>query len=163
MVECNIMSMMDVTRAVLPGMLARGRGAVLNLSSFLAYGGPLLSVYAASKAFVRQFTEDLDREYRDQGQWRLVNSEVFHSIVSMSPPCPGVRVSCVAPYYVASNMSKIRVSSASLTVPSPDTYAASVLGSLGLATSSAGYWPHELITLAIRCVLTSTSTRLAAN
>ena len=156
-VECNIMSMMDVTRAVLPGMLARGRGAVLNLSSFLAYGGPLLTVYAASKAFVRQFTEDLDREYRDQGQWRLVRG----SIVSMSPPCPGVRVSCVAPYYVASNMSKIRVSSASLTVPSPDTYAASVLGSLGLATSSAGYWPHELITLAIRCV--ATSTRLSAD
>ena len=72
-----------------------------------------------------------------------------------------MRVSCVAPYYVASNMSKIRVSSASLTVPSPDTYAASVLGSLGLATSSAGYWPHELITLAIRCV--ATITRLAAD
>ena len=157
MVECNIMSMMDVTRAVLPGMLARGRGAVLNLSSFLAYGGPLLSVYAASKAFVRQFTEDLDREYRDQGQWTLGRG----SIVSVPPPCPGVRVSCVAPYYVASNMSKIRVSSASLTVPSPDTYAASVLGSLGLATSSAGYWPHELITLAIRYVVTST--RLAAD
>ena len=75
-VECNIMSMMDVTRAVLPGMLARGRGAVLNLSSFLAHGGPLLTVYAASKAFVRQFTEDLDREYRDQGQWRLVRDSI---------------------------------------------------------------------------------------
>ena len=45
-------------------------------------------------------------------------------------------------------MSKIRQSS--LTVPSPDTYAASVLAGLGLATSSAGYWPHDLITASIR-------------
>ena len=57
-------------------------------------------------------------------------------------------VTCAAPYYVASNMSKIRQHS--LTVPGPDTYAASVLGHLGLATSSAGYWPHDLITVAIR-------------
>lgn len=127
-VECNIMSVLDVTRAVLPGMLERKTGAVLNISSFLAYGGPLLSVYAASKAFVMQLSEDLNREYRDQG----------------------VSVTCAAPYYVASNMSKIRQSS--LTVPSPDTYAASVLAGLGLATSSAGYWPHDLITLAIRAL-----------
>ena len=66
-VECNIMSVLDVTRAVLPGMLERKAGAVLNISSFLAYGGPLLSVYAASKAFVMQLSEDLNREYRDQG------------------------------------------------------------------------------------------------
>ena len=66
-VECNIMSVLDVTRAVLPGMVERKTGAVLNISSFLAHGGPLLSVYAASKAFVMQLSEDLNREYRDQG------------------------------------------------------------------------------------------------
>ena len=37
-------------------------------------------------------------------------------------------------------------------MPSPDTYAASVLGHLGLATSSAGYWPHDLITAVIRAL-----------
>ena len=69
-VECNIMSVLDVTRAVLPGMVERKAGAVLNISSFLAHGGPLLSVYAASKAFVMQLSEDLNREYRDQGDQR---------------------------------------------------------------------------------------------
>ena len=66
-VECNIISLMDVTRAVLPGMLERKKGVIINLSSFLAYGGPLLSVYAASKAFVMQFSRDLQMEYKDSG------------------------------------------------------------------------------------------------
>ena len=67
-VECNIMSTMDVTRALLPGMVERKRGVIINLSSFLAYGGPLLSVYAASKAFVMQFSKDLQLEYQDSGE-----------------------------------------------------------------------------------------------
>ena len=50
------MSLMDVTRAVLPGMVSRRKGAVINMSSFSAFGGPLLSVYAASKAFVMQWS-----------------------------------------------------------------------------------------------------------
>ena len=62
------MSTMDVTRAVLPGMVERKRGVIINLSSFLAYGGPLLSVYAASKAFVMQFSKDLQLEYQDSGE-----------------------------------------------------------------------------------------------
>ena len=62
------MSTMDVTRAVLPGMVERKRGVIINLSSFLAYGGPLLSVYAASKAYVMQFSNDLQLEYQDSGE-----------------------------------------------------------------------------------------------
>ena len=62
------MSTMDVTRALLPGMVERKRGVIINLSSFLAYGGPLLSVYAASKAFVMQFSKDLQLEYQDSGE-----------------------------------------------------------------------------------------------
>ena len=49
------------------GMVTRGSGVIINLSSFLAFGGPLLSVYAASKAFVRQFSEDLQLEYKNTG------------------------------------------------------------------------------------------------
>ena len=70
--ECNIMSTMDVTRAVLPGMVERKRGVIINLSSFLAYGGPLLPVYAASKAFVMQFSKDLQLEYQDSGEQSMI-------------------------------------------------------------------------------------------
>ena len=55
--------MLRVSRAVLPGMVARGRGALINMSSFSAFCGPLLSVYSASKAFVVQWSADLELEY----------------------------------------------------------------------------------------------------
>jgi len=49
MVDCNINSMLNVTRAVLPAMVARGKGAVINMSSFSAFSGPLLSVYLPAR------------------------------------------------------------------------------------------------------------------
>ena len=67
MVDCNINSMLKVTRAVLPAMVARRRGAVINLSSFSAFGAPLLSVYSACKAFVLQWSTDLELEYSGKG------------------------------------------------------------------------------------------------
>ena len=41
-------------------MMSRGKGAVINMSSFSAHCGPLLSVYSGSKAFVIQFSSDLE-------------------------------------------------------------------------------------------------------
>jgi len=121
LVDCNINSMLSVTRAVLPSMVSRGKGAVINMSSFSAHCGPLLSVYSASKAFVIQFSSDLEMEYRDQG----------------------ITMMCAAPYYVVSNMSKIK--RASLTTPTATTYAASVLAQLGTTTFTYGYWAHDLV------------------
>merc|ERR1739838_1127793 len=43
-VDCNIISTMDVTRAVLPGMVATGKGAIINMSSFLAPWAPSVSL-----------------------------------------------------------------------------------------------------------------------
>jgi len=125
LVDCNISSMLNVTRAVLPSMVSRGKGAVINMSSFSAHCGPLLSVYAASKAFVIQFSSDLEMEYRDQG----------------------ITMMCAAPYYVVSNMSKIK--RASLTTPTATTYAASVLAQLGTTTFTYGYWAHDLVAFAM--------------
>jgi 3-hydroxy acid dehydrogenase/malonic semialdehyde reductase len=49
-----------VTRAVLPGMVARGRGHIVNLGSIAAtYPYPGGNVYGATKAFVRQFSLNL--------------------------------------------------------------------------------------------------------
>jgi len=60
MVETNVKGLMYVTHAVLPGMVARGRGHVVNISSTAAtwpyIGG---NVYGATKAFVRQFSLNL--------------------------------------------------------------------------------------------------------
>jgi 3-hydroxy acid dehydrogenase / malonic semialdehyde reductase len=60
MVDTNCKGLMYVTRAVLPGMVARDRGHVINLGSVAGtYPYPGGSVYGASKAFVEQFSLDL--------------------------------------------------------------------------------------------------------
>lgn len=57
MVETNILGLLALTRAVLPGMLARGRGHIVNLSSIAgSYHYPGAGVYGASKAFVTYFS-----------------------------------------------------------------------------------------------------------
>ena len=49
-----------VKRLVLPRMLARGKGAVVNVSSASALlPTPLTTVYAATKAYVAKFTDGL--------------------------------------------------------------------------------------------------------
>lgn len=60
MVDTNIKGLMYVTRAVLPGMVARGRGHVVNIGSVAgSYPYPGGNAYGATKAFVRQFSLNL--------------------------------------------------------------------------------------------------------
>jgi 3-hydroxy acid dehydrogenase/malonic semialdehyde reductase len=60
MVDTNAKGLMYVTRAVLPGMVERDRGHVVNLGSTAAlYPYPGANVYGATKAFVRQFSLNL--------------------------------------------------------------------------------------------------------
>lgn len=60
MIATNCRGLVAVTRAVLPGMVERGRGHVVNVGSVAAtYPYPGGNVYGATKAFVRQFTLNL--------------------------------------------------------------------------------------------------------
>ncbi len=60
MVETNIMGVVYCTRAILPGMVARNRGHIVNLSSVAGnYPYPGGNVYGATKAFVTQFSLNL--------------------------------------------------------------------------------------------------------
>ena len=60
MVETNILGVIYCTRAILPGMVARNRGHVVNISSVAgAYPYPGGNVYGATKAFVTQFSLNL--------------------------------------------------------------------------------------------------------
>lgn len=60
MIDTNVKGLTYVTRAVLPGMVARNRGHVVNMGSIAGtwpyFGG---NVYGATKAFVRQFSLNL--------------------------------------------------------------------------------------------------------
>lgn len=60
MIATNVTGLVRITRAVLPGMVERNRGDVLNISSVAAsYPYPGGNVYGATKAFVRQFSLNL--------------------------------------------------------------------------------------------------------
>jgi 3-hydroxy acid dehydrogenase / malonic semialdehyde reductase len=60
MVDTNCRGLMYVTRAVLPGMVERGRGHIINMGSIAgSYPYPGGNVYGATKAFVRQFSLNL--------------------------------------------------------------------------------------------------------
>lgn len=60
MMHVNMTNLVGLTRAILPGMLARGRGRILNVGSTAGFQpGPGMSVYYATKAFVYSFNEGL--------------------------------------------------------------------------------------------------------
>ncbi len=60
MIDTNVKGLVYVTHAVLPGMVKRNRGHVINLGSVAGtYPYPGGNVYGATKAFVRQFTLNL--------------------------------------------------------------------------------------------------------
>ncbi|MFI9650754.1 SDR family NAD(P)-dependent oxidoreductase [Streptomyces sp. NPDC052040] len=66
--QLNITALVELTRALLPQMLASGRGALVNVASTAAYQPtPSMAVYGASKAFVLSFTEALVHETRANG------------------------------------------------------------------------------------------------
>jgi short-subunit dehydrogenase len=77
MLAVNVTALTVLTRLLLPGMIARKRGAVLNVSStagFLPIAG--FAVYAATKAYVSSFSEAIRAELRDTG-------------VTVTSLCPG--------------------------------------------------------------------------
>lgn len=78
MLEVNVRALVELTHGVLPGMLARGRGRIVNVASNAAFQPvPYLTVYAATKSFVLSFTEGLAEEVRGTG-------------VRLQALCPGI-------------------------------------------------------------------------
>ena len=60
MIDTNVTGLVTVTHAILPGMVARNRGDIINIASVAAsYPYPGGNVYGATKAFVRQFSLNL--------------------------------------------------------------------------------------------------------
>ncbi len=77
MIQVNVNALTQLTQLFLPGMLARGRGGILNVGSTAGFQpGPNMAVYYATKAFVNSFSEALYEEVRGSG-------------VKVSCLCPG--------------------------------------------------------------------------
>lgn len=77
MLQLNVTSLTELTRLVLPGMLERKKGKILNIASTAAFQpGPFMAIYYASKAYVLSFSEALWEETRGTG-------------VTVTALCPG--------------------------------------------------------------------------
>jgi uncharacterized protein len=77
MVRTNCEAVVSLTSAFLPGMVERGRGAILNVASLIAFQPvPFQATYGASKAFVLSLTDALHEELRGTG-------------VTVAAVCPG--------------------------------------------------------------------------
>jgi len=83
LIRLQVLAVTRLTRAALPGMIRRGRGAIINVSSLLAFSAslpsPLLpkrATYAAAKAYVNTFTQ-------------ILNAELEGTGVKLQALCPG--------------------------------------------------------------------------
>lgn len=115
----NNIALVRVTKLVAPGMVARKRGLILNVSSTSGWApSPLLSVYAGTKSFVHHFSASLGSE--------------------LAPF--GVIVSSLNTHFVVSKLSKIR--RANLLTPMPRDYVRWVLGHIGQGSGGLGGMPY---------------------
>ncbi len=68
LLDLNVRALTELTALLLPGLIARGNGGVLLVSSLVAFFPvPEMAVYAASKAYVRSFGEGLRAELSGSG------------------------------------------------------------------------------------------------
>ncbi|XP_030637914.1 hydroxysteroid (20-beta) dehydrogenase 2 [Chanos chanos] len=125
-INCNILSVTQMTRLVLPRMVERSKGLIINISSEAAsQPQPMLTVYSATKIFVTYFSRCLNSEYRSHG----------------------VEVQCVTPFVVSTNMThNIAVN---LLVKSAPSFARDALNTVGYSCYTSGCLTHALQHIAL--------------
>lgn len=68
MLDLNVRALVELTHCLLPPMLERGRGSIINVSSLAGFQAlPYATTYAATKAFVTSFSMGLAEELRPHG------------------------------------------------------------------------------------------------
>nr|XP_046266026.1 hydroxysteroid (20-beta) dehydrogenase 2 [Scatophagus argus] len=129
-VNCNMLSVPQMTRLVLPGMVERGTGLIINISSEVGIRPqPLLSLYSATKIFVIYFSKCLHAEYKSKG----------------------IIVQCVTPFLVSTNMTKnITVN---CFVKSASGFAREALNTVGHSSYTSGCLSHALQSMALTILL----------
>lgn len=123
-VNVNVASVVAMTHLILPQMMARKRGAIINISSMAALAPvPRMATYAATKTFVSSFSQALQFECRGSG----------------------VTVQTVEPGFVSTNMTSYSsdMRTPSLSAPNAATYVSSALMSLGYTKTTAGTLFHS--------------------
>ncbi|XP_013404590.1 very-long-chain 3-oxoacyl-CoA reductase [Lingula anatina] len=120
MISINITSVVMMSRIILPEMIERRKGVIINVASASGISPvPFLGLYSATKAFVDFFSRSLQGEYGSKG----------------------IIIQSVMPFFVSTKMSRLRPS---FSVPTPNDYAKSALCTLGLEDRTFGCISHAL-------------------
>ncbi|KRX40456.1 Very-long-chain 3-oxooacyl-coA reductase, partial [Trichinella murrelli] len=129
LLQVNCIPCTLITQSVLPNMLEKRKGAIVNIGSASGlFPTAFMSVYSASKAYVKFLTRNLIEEYRDSGL-------IFQ---------------CVSPFYVCSKMSKMN--RPSFFVPDSSTFARSALNTVGLEEFTCGCLSHAILVSLINLI-----------
>ena len=124
MLYVNCLSVVKMMAMVLPGMKAKGIGAVVNVSSASGITPtPLLATYSASKVFVDFLS-------------KAVNKEMFFANF------PNIIIQSVTPFFVRTKLAGIRKSS--FFVPEPNYFVRSALNTVGVWEHTYGCLAHEM-------------------
>ncbi|HTO99519.1 MAG TPA: SDR family NAD(P)-dependent oxidoreductase, partial [Myxococcales bacterium] len=116
MIQVNIVALLELTRALLPGMVARKSGRILNIGSTAGFQpGPFMAGYYASKAFVNSFTEALGYELRGTG-------------VTATVSCPGATATEFATVAGSDRSRLFRMGAASAASVAKEGYRAMMAG-----------------------------------
>ncbi|XP_014680956.1 PREDICTED: inactive hydroxysteroid dehydrogenase-like protein 1 [Priapulus caudatus] len=128
MINVNNLSYVMMTHIVLPQMISRKRGTIVNISSDSArVPYPFLATYSATKAFVDFLTRSLETELQGTG----------------------VIIQGVLPGFVATKMS---LEDVSFYCPSASVYVRSALTTIGVQSRTSGYLVHALQVLLMKIV-----------
>lgn len=152
MVTMNITSVVEMTKIVLPGMVERKNGAIINVASAAgaslspAHTGPVVAC-PCPLAHPPLLTPRAGRVPIGNPMYALYSGtkafvDYFSRSLHHEYSGKGVVVTCQSPYFVATKLAKIR--HASLFAPSPSTYAKAAVAAIGDGDSTVPYWAHWL-------------------
>jgi len=142
MIDLNVKSLVELTHRFIQPMRARKQGAIINVASTAGFQAvPYMAVYAATKAFVLNFSEALHEENRDYG-------------VHVMALCPGVTETN---FFAASQMDHPPMR---LAQPAEDVVDAALRGLARQKSLIISGWTNFLIVEAERLIPRSLITRV---
>ncbi|XP_028661171.1 17-beta-hydroxysteroid dehydrogenase type 3 [Erpetoichthys calabaricus] len=129
LINCNMTSLVMMSKIVLPHMLKRQKGLILNLSSGVGlFPCPYYNIYSASKVFVERFSRGLQAEY--------------HSA--------GVIIQCIAPFGVSTAMTHYQQKN--VVTKSAKDFVVESLDFVLLGDYTFGCFIHEILAWIIKAI-----------
>jgi short-subunit dehydrogenase len=141
MVQVHVTTTVRLSRAVLPGMVSRGRGAIINVASIAAWSAFSGPMYSGTKAFLVMFSENLQ-------------SELLGTGICVQALCPGMTHT---EFHEVAHIDKA-------IVPKPFWMTAEKVVRISLRRLGRGVvcvpgWKNKVIAFLMRCPLTATGIR----